>query len=125
MNPKRSEKNSKSQAFSGPGLADCAKRLQSARPLCLQRGAWGVLDRRLNSFLSLTPLSLPGSSAQSALHLGASPPLVTFFSIPYGPHKFSKNLTFCGPQAPKTTPKSKKKRSANLFEKHLQNKTHF
>ena len=50
--------SSKSGPFSDPGPADCAKRLQSARPLCLQRGAWGVLDRKLESCLSLTRLKV-------------------------------------------------------------------
>ena len=41
--PKRSKNDLKCAFVGGPGLADCAKRFQSARPLCLQRGAWGVL----------------------------------------------------------------------------------
>ncbi len=87
--PKIAKKSSKSQAFSGPGLADCAKRLQSA-PL-LAKGSLGVLRSEARFFLVFDPSkSLPGSSAQSAISPILKHFSVTFFSVPYGAHKFRK-----------------------------------
>ncbi len=97
-------------------------------PPLLAKGSWGVLRPEAQFFPVFDPSkSLPGSSAQSALPCILPPPLVTFFSVPCGPHKFSTNYCILCPTSSKndTRPKSEKKRSANLFEKHLQNKTLF
>ena len=95
-------KSSKSQAFSEPGPADCAKRLQSARPLCLQRGAWGVWDRKLESCLFLTPLKVSPVAPRNPLYPSSSAPLWSpFFSVPYGAHKLSKNYHILHPTSSK------------------------
>jgi len=83
-------------------------------------------DQRLNSFLSLTPLKVSPVAPRSPLYPSSSPPLWSpFFQSLTDLTNLARLFTFCAPQAPKMTPKSEKKRSANLFEKHLQNKTHF
>ena len=85
-----------------PGPADCAKRLQSARPLCLQRGAWGVWDRKLDSCLSLTPLKVSPVAPRNPLYPSPSAPLWSpFFSVPYGAHKLSKNYHILHPTSSK------------------------
>ena len=93
---------------------------------CWKQGSRGVLDQRLNSFLSLTPLKVSPVAPRSPLYPSSSPPLWSpFFQSLTDLTNLARIITFCAPQTPKITPKSGKKRSAILFEKHLQNKTHF
>ena len=109
-----------------PGPADCAKRLQSARPLCLQRGAWGVLDPRLDSSLFLTPLKVSPVAPRIPLYPSSSAPLWSpFFQSLTELTNLARIITFCASQAPKMIFKSGKKRSANLFEKHFRKTTRF
>ena len=84
------------------GPADCAKRLQSARPLLLAKGSRGVLRPEARFFLVFNPSkSLPSSSAHSALPFILCTPLVTFFSVPYGAHKFTKIYHILHPRSSK------------------------
>ena len=118
--PKTSNKLPKRHIWD-PGPVDCAKRLQSARPLCLQRGTWGVLEPRLDSCLFLTPLEVSPVAPRIPLYPSSSAPLWTpFFQSFTELTNSARIITFCLPQAPKMKPKSGKKRSANLFDQHLQ-----
>mgnify|MGYP000440384548 CR=1 FL=1 len=60
--------------------------------LLLAKGSLGRVGSEARFLLVFDPSkSLPGSSAHSALPFMVGTPLVTFFSVPYGAHKFSKN----------------------------------
>ena len=61
-------------------------------PPLLAKGSLGRARSKARVLLVFDPSkSLPGSSAQSALPRVLHTPLATFFSIPYGAHKLSKN----------------------------------
>ena len=78
-----------------PGPADCAKRL-------LAKGSLGVLDPRLESCLSLTPLKVSPVAPRNPLYPSSSAPLWSpFFSLPYGAHKLSKNYHILHPTSSK------------------------
>ena len=71
-------------------------------PPLLAKGSLGVLRSKARVLLVFNPSkSLPGSSAHSALPFVLRTPLVTFFSIPYGAHKFSKNYRILRPTSSK------------------------
>ena len=71
-------------------------------PPLLAKGSLGRAGPKARVLLVFDPSkSLPGSSAQSALPCILRAPLVIFFSVPYGAHKFSKNYHILGPTSSK------------------------
>ena len=95
-------------------------------PPLLAKGSLGVLRSKTRFLLVFDPSkSLPGSSAHSANRAWYPPLWLPFFQFLTELTNLARIITFWVPQAPKMTPKSGKKRSANLFEKHLQQTTRF
>ena len=71
-------------------------------PPLLAKGSLGRVGSKARVLLVFNrSKSLPGSSAQSALPFLLRTLLVTFFSVPYGAHKFSKNYDILGPTSSK------------------------
>ena len=91
-------RNKQQKRMSKTCPADCAKRLQSARPLCLQRGAWACWDPRLDSFLFLTPLKVSPVAPRSPLFTASYPPLRwPFFQSLTELTNLARSVTFCAP----------------------------
>ena len=104
MTPKSSpsvKKNSKKTLFgSRPG--GLREALTIRPPPLLAKGSLGRVGPKTRFLLVFDPSkSLPGSSAHSALPFLLRTPSVTFFSVPYGAHKFSKNYHILGPTSSK------------------------
>ena len=96
-------------------------------PPLLAKGSLGVLRSKARFLLVFDPSkSLPGSSAQSALPCILRAPLVIFFSVPYGAHKFSKNYHILHPTSSKNDTQIWEKTLSKPVRKTLaKNKTFF
>ena len=91
----------KSSLF-GAWLGGLREALTIRPPPLLAKGSLGRAGLEARFLLVFNPSkSLPGSSAQSALPFVLGTPLVTFFSVPYGAHKFSKNYHILHPTSSK------------------------
>ena len=101
MNSNKSSKSEQSYSIqSRPG--GLREALTIRPPPLLAKGSLGRAGPKARVLLVFDPSkSLPGSSAQSALPFVLRTPLVTFFSVPYGAHKFSKNYHILGPTSSK------------------------
>ena len=140
MTPKSSpsaKMSSKSGPFSEPGENELRKwtlfgsrpgglreALTIRPPPLLAKGSLGVLRSKARFLLVFDPSkSLPGSSAQSALPCILRAPLVIFFSVPYGAHKFSKNYHILHPTSSKNDTQIWEKVLSKPVRKRLAKKT--
>ena len=96
-NPEREKELQKWTLFGSRPGGLCEALTIRPRPL-LAKGSLGRAGQKARFLLFFNPSkSLPGSSAQSALSPILRTPLVTFFSVTYGGHKFGKNYHILRP----------------------------
>ena len=125
MNSNKSSKSEQSYSIqSRPG--GLREALTIRPPPVLAKGSLERAGRKTRVFLVFDPSrSLPGSSAQSALPCILRAPLVIFFSVPYGAHKFSKNYHILGSTSSKNDTQIWEKTAQQTCSKNTCKKQHY